>query len=570
MEDRRVAVDVVLPDCCVDVELCVHARVDTEKVAFVPLPMPTCIEDGGPTLAPVAPPALLTPDNGRATGSIHAEASLMPRFNWEPVPLATHYELSLSGSCSVDAYPDCAFGDAVVETVGATEYRVEAPLDAATTAPVGKRWVWRVRGCNLSGCGPWSMVRYLDVGRLENDADGDGYSDLLVGAPTGGAGSAYLFRGSDAGPDLASTAWSDVPPADMAAEIGSAVAIADLDGDGLSEIIVGAPAGVGRVYVFEGSSGDLRLAHTLSPPLRHDVSGYGASLAVADLDGDGRRDLAIGAPRGAEGAAYTHLWGADGPGPAMRLTQGRDVDDATEFGSRVVSLGDVNGDGLDDVLIAASGGLVPVAHLYLGRRGVAMDEAALVLSTGDGREGHGYGASATRGGDMDGDGRAEVIVGADTMSRGGAILVYWSTVYPERFGSPSLVQSTRADEHFGSSVLGVADLDTDGLFDLLVGASGSASGAGAVHVVGSADLTSIVETITPATPQAGASFGAELASAGDLDGDGLTDIVVSAPGWDGGAGRVFVYLRAEGELGDAVEVPAPGAAFDFGRLPVVR
>ncbi len=534
-EDRRVRVDLELADCCAGATLCSDQELDGEAtLVMAELSCDPSVAAAAPTVAP----SPLHPDNGASTGSIHAESSLTPRFVWNEVAGATHYELALSEDCSIDAYPECAFSGARVQTVAASQVVLAEPLSASTSAPVGARWVWRVRACNAGGCGPWSATRYLDVGRLPNDADGDGYSDLFVGAS--GAESAYLFRGSATGLELTPSGQTVVD--DTSDEVGAAVAIGDLDGDGNAEMIVGAPGGEGRVYVFEGASGDLMLTHQLSPPMADGAAGFGAALAIADIDGDGRRDLVIGAPRGTEGAAYVVHWTGDGPGDPVRLSPS--AAPAPELGGSVQNLGDVDGDGIDDVFVVAAGGATPEAHLFLGSSDSVPSESALVLSSGAGRSEDGYAASAARVGDLDGDGAAEIAVGADMMGEGGAILLYWSTRYPERFGSPELLRDRVSGDRYGTSVVGVADLDGDGRDEVLVGASGATSagmaGAGLVYLLKSTDLEAVGNAIELVGVQPGAGFGASLASAGDVDGDGLSEIAVAAPGWDGGDGRVFL------------------------------
>jgi hypothetical protein len=563
----RVHVDLELADCCAGVDLCADVELDGEVEEDVAAEL-TCEPAISGDVPDEAPPPLL-PDNGASTGSIHAESSTSPRFVWGPVAGATHYELTLSDDCSVDAYPDCAFASAMVQTATTNELELESPLSVSTSAPVGGRWVWRVRGCNAAGCGPWSATRYLDVGRLPNDADGDGYSDLLAGAP--GAESAYLFVGGEAGPELTPTAWSVVPGEDMSDMIGAAVAMGDLDGDGMAEIVVGAPGEEGKVYVFRGASEDLSLAHKLSPPAADGVVGFGAALAIADVDGDGLRDLVIGAPNGGEGAAYAIRWTTDGPSDPMRLVPSSSSQ--PEYGGSVANLGDVDGDGIDDVLVVAAGGMTPEAHLFLGTREGVPSESALVLSSGAGRTSDGYAASAARVGDLDGDGAAEIAVGADMMGEGGALLLYWSTRYPERFGTPELLRDRISGDRYGAAVIGIPDLDGDGRDEILVGASGAtsggAAGAGLVYLVRSSELEPHGSAIELTGPQAGAGFGSELASCGDVNGDGFEDVAVAAPGWDDGDGRVFIIPVGEEGLGEPISVPAPSPSAAFGPLPAL-
>ncbi len=292
---------------------------------------------------------------------------------------------------------------------------------------------------------------------------------------------------------------------------------------------------------------------------------------MADVDADGRRDLVIGAPNGSEPAAYVVRWTADGPAEPMRLLPR--TTPAPELGGEVASLGDVDDDGIDDVLVVAAGGETPEAHLFLGAAAGAPSESSLVLSSGAGRGGDGYAASAGRVGDLDGDGAAEIAVGADTMGEGGAVLLYWSTRYPERFGSPELLRDRIAGDRYGTSLVGIGDLDGDDRGEILVGASGATSGgmagAGLVYLVSSAELEPHGRTIELVGAQAGAGFGADLASAGDVDGDGFEDVVVSAPGWDGGDGRVFVLPGADLELGEPIPIAAPSPGAAFGPLPAI-
>ncbi len=167
-----------------------------------------------------------------------------------------------------------------------------------------------------------------------------------------------------------------------------------------------------------------------------------------------------------------------------------------------------------------------------------------------------FGASVSTGGDVDGDGFDEVVVGASRadsvhLFRGGVDGVLLST---EQVVEPS----DGGDIGFGQAAGGGADLDGDGFDDLVVGAAGdddNGDGAGAAYVYYGAasgfDLTR-EEKLTPTSIEAGGSFGRAVAMLGDVNDDGFDDAAFSAP-YDGD-GSVFVYLGSAGGLDQASEV----------------
>jgi hypothetical protein len=360
------------------------------------------------------------------------------------------------------------------------------------------------------------------------DVNGDGFDDVLIGAENatwqaewGDSGAAFLYLGSSTGP-AATPAWSWGPPENNAS-FGAAVAgLGDIDGDGKDDVVIGAwrhdaPGGLpdaGGVYVFLGTAGGL----TATPAWTAEGSAQGEQLgrSVAgpgDLDGDGFRDLAVGAPgRACEaglacGAVVVARGGVNGLLPGFDwMIEG--------------SVGEGLGAGLwggDGRLLAAAPGVgVGEVHLFDGL-------APPTWST--------PGASAAW-------------VGADILI--GPVGALFS-------GTDQTLLWTYGGLAVGAIPGGAGDVDGDGWPDLLLGAG---QGAGLVHLV-------VTEQAGPLTfpawigqgAHAGAAFGSTLASAGDVNDDGFGDLVIGSPGEDAAAaaaGRARVYL------GDAPDTDGDG------------
>jgi hypothetical protein len=282
----------------------------------------TDIVDAAPDIADASsPPAVVAahyPPNGHTTGSIHVPASAgvvdhpqRPKLMWNAAAGASEYQVQLTSECTLSSFRSCPFSSPVVDTrVTATIFRPQTPLDVNTTVPVGRRYYWRVRACNASGCSAYSTVRYLDVGRHRKDVNGDGYADLIVGAssqdnPETNEGQAYVFFGSATGPSLTPDVTLDNPLDQAHGSFGFSVASAgDVNGDGYADLIVGASSqdnpetNEGQAYVYFGSATGPSVTPdvTLDNPLDQANGYFGRSVASAgDVNGDGYADLIVGA-----------------------------------------------------------------------------------------------------------------------------------------------------------------------------------------------------------------------------------------------------------------------------------
>ena len=419
------------------------------------------------------------------------------------------------------------------------------------------------------------------------DINNDGYSDVIAGAwlaalPTFQEGAAYVYRGSAAG--LTNTFANRLERNQSAAQFGAAVAGAgDLNGDGYSDVAVGsykydiaAPgADDGAVFIYNGGPSGLGGAVnpaptlTLTAPAPSIAFGWSVSSA-GDVNGDGFSDLIVGDWRdniggpSQEGTAYVFHGSAAGLAtvPATTLQS----NNATAwFGRSVSTAGDANGDGYADVLVGAvtySGGQTTegAGFLYLGSAAGISSSAFLLYELNT--AGANMGESVSGAGDVNGDGYSDLLIGLKLYSAGGAATVYHGGPYGVAT-TPSITRySGSLGAHLGSSVSNAGDVNGDGYSDVVAGAPEASNGQAGeglayVHYGGTAGL-SPVPNVTLEMNVAGARFGASVSSAGDVNGDGYADVIIGAP--NSGNGRAYVFLGAPGGLSVGPSLTMNGGA----------
>ncbi|MEM7322367.1 MAG: right-handed parallel beta-helix repeat-containing protein, partial [Actinomycetota bacterium] len=380
---------------------------------------------------------------------------------------------------------------------------------------------------------------------------------------------------------------------------GAAAPIGDLDGDGIVDVVVGSAgdddggSDRGAVHVlFLNANGAVKAEQKISDTVGGltetlgDGDRFGSSVTgLGDLDGDGIPDIVVGAPGEDDGgtdsgAVYVLLLNANGTVKAEQNIStgsgGLTVDIAQdEFGASVAGPGDLNDDGLPDVVIGApandDGGADAGAAvvIFLNPDGTVQSDRRLSQSSGGLLAGLGagnrFGAAATSLGDLDGGGTPDVAIGAPADGTGGtargAAWVLQLDAAGAVTGGTKLADGTGGflallddQDQLGAAVLGLGDIDHDGVPDLAVGADRDDDGGtdrGAIHVLllntdGSVRSQSKISSIGGALtgPLAdGDRFGAAGAGIGDLNGDGRIDVIVGATGDDdGGSGRGAVYV----------------------------
>jgi len=388
------------------------------------------------------------------------------------------------------------------------------------------------------------------------DTQGSGLGAVALGArgASDGAGLVTVWTLPPTGtlqPEAAPVRLTGAP-GDQAGR--SLAAGGDLDGDGLNDLVVGGIGsdGGGRAWVVHGplsASGALGpQADAVLVPLADE---RGAGLVVTaggDLTGDGVPDLLLGLPRenGVEdgaGAAVV-LAGPFGGridadvGPRL-LGEHRD-----DFaGADLAGPGDIDGDGLDDVLVGAwghdaAGAFGGRAYVLLGpfEGDTRLSDAEVAIDGAETWDVLGFAVAGS--GDVDGDGRADIVLGAYGHDAGGLSAgAAWMFSAPlEASGladATARLEGVGVDTAAGWSVAGAGDTDDDGHADLLVGAPGP--GAAAL-LLGPVSGTATLET-ADARFIAGGGAGTTVASAGDVDGDGLDDVLIGAPEAEGATAR---------------------------------
>jgi hypothetical protein len=397
------------------------------------------------------------------------------------------------------------------------------------------RWLLpAVAACSISFSPAWSQsLLYTrngdkDYDRLAvsvhsaGDVDQDGRPDFIVGAPEDGfifgvgEGYARVYSGANG-----STLYA-LDGAVSGDAFGTAVGAAgDVDADGYADVVVGSPgAGVsasqaGRVVVYSGQTGALLWSFDGAVP----GEALGVSVAGAgDVNGDGYADILTGAPLASGTGPYRGLARvySGKTGAVLRTFVG--VADGDRLGASVDAVGDINGDGKSDVIV---GSYAAGAKIYSGATG-----SVLYTFTGLADDRLGY--SVAGAGDVNGDGVPDVIVGAPQDGNIFFPGAGYAVVYSGASGLALLtLNGTSAGDRFGCAVAGARDINGDGRAEVMVGADQFAFGGNGYVTVFNGNGGAVIHSFTGASTLG--RLGDAIDGLGDVNGDGKADFALGAP-----------------------------------------
>ncbi len=410
-----------------------------------------------------------------------------------------------------------------------------------------------------------------------DDIDGDGAPDFLVGAPfadsngISAAGAAYLYSGATG---VLLLQWAGTEESGW---LGHAVnGLGDVNGDGVADVIIGAPGESHGIFHRNGSARVYSGADGLLIQQFQGASNYqefGRSLAcLSDVDGDGVNEILIGSPRSdANGLAdngAVFLYSGQSGNQILQICGDEPL---AQFGHSLSTLGDIDRDGIDDFLVGVPKAS-PNGQPSAGSVFVCSGATGAFIHRYDGRTEHDeFGFSLSAAGDLNTDGFEDFVIGARSAENtSGDNAAGVAFVYSGKTGK--LMRTHEGEfisDNLGEAVSQVGDVNGDGIPDYAVGIPGlwniSFPWEGGTEVYSGATGQLLMEY---SENYQKIRLGAVVSGLGDINFDGRADLLVAAPGSNfnisGYPGEVFVLgLSSSLDLTTGKASASSGGAVGF-------
>ena len=441
----------------------------------------------------------------------------------------------------------------LVASDGRLEVRV---IDTQATYPVMVDPVFQTPAWSLESNTVNARLGYrLDAG----DFNGDGHPDALVTARPIVGGSEileFLFVYYGNGTD-----FDSVPGWTLA---GQGTFAGDVDGDGFDDVLVGdtsydnGAGDKGRAFLYRGSASGVENSASWSVPAGEPSILFPTAMSAAgDVDGDGFDDVILGST----GSTNARVYRGSAAGLLTGIAWSYTSSTPNSVTSRVRGIGDVNGDGFDDVAVALNISYPPFGPFdNFGRADIfhgsvtGLDLTPAQSLTG-GTSASNFGQAIDTAGDVNGDGFEDLIIGAswntNAQTEEGSAFVYHGSMSGLAAAPAWTVDGGQSSANLGATVASAGDVNCDGYADVIVGAplhqsvpsnfgtvflyEGGASGLGATPAWSEFDN------------QPSSSLGWGVAGPGDVNGDGCSDLLLTAYSYTNGEaneGWVGLYLGA--------------------------
>jgi len=356
----------------------------------------------------------------------------------------------------------------------------------------------------------------------------------------------------------------------------------DVDGDGFAEVAVlssGHARNAGRIQVFRGSKRGPSREPSFDQRGEAEADQYAHSFgSVGDVNGDGYGDLIVAAQNfnapGALDAGKAYLYRGSPQGlmlPAVWTRMGTTAQEL--FGDCSGRAGDVDGDGLEDVVVGAYGFQESrgAAHLFLGSRETGLSKDPVWTALGE-APGDWFGYSVASAGDVNGDGRPDVVIGAKMARQGalgkvGKVYVYHGTGKGLSLRPSWSAVGEKVYDMFGWRALSAGDVDGDGFSDLIASSYGhdgpQGPDYGKVYLYRGSPQGLLSPPSWTYTGEGGGWMTGHSIGSGDFDSDGFSDVLVGAPG-AGGNGKVLLFRGGSQGLSPIPDLLLTGEGGGFG------